>query len=72
MQHLSCSQLVCRGGEMVDALALGASEATHGGSSPLPGTKLENLFMKVTDILSRKTASEAVIGYWFTRYSLFY
>ncbi len=24
---------------MVDALALGASEATHGGSSPLPGTK---------------------------------
>jgi hypothetical protein len=25
---------------MVDALALGASEATHGGSSPLPGTKL--------------------------------
>ncbi len=29
----------CRGGEMVDALALGASEATHGGSSPLPGTK---------------------------------
>src|SRR3989344_1767494 len=27
-----------RGGEMVDALALGASGATHGGSSPLPGT----------------------------------
>lgn len=25
---------------MVDALALGASEATHGGSSPLPGTYL--------------------------------
>jgi hypothetical protein len=24
---------------MVDALALGASEETHGGSSPLPGTK---------------------------------
>lgn len=29
----------CRGGEMVDALALGASGATHGGSSPLLGTK---------------------------------
>lgn len=28
---------------MVDALALGASEATHGGSSPLPGTS-SNLF----------------------------
>ena len=27
-----------RSGEMVDALALGASEATHGGSSPLSGT----------------------------------
>ncbi len=24
---------------MVDALVLGTSEATHGGSSPLPGTK---------------------------------
>jgi hypothetical protein len=26
------------GGEMVDALALGASGAIHGGSSPLPRT----------------------------------
>lgn len=28
----------CRDGEMVDALALGASGETHGGSSPLLGT----------------------------------
>ena len=28
------------GGEMVDALALGASGVTHGGSSPLPRTRL--------------------------------
>ncbi len=27
-----------RGGEMVDTHALGACEATHGGSSPLLGT----------------------------------
>ena len=27
----------CRDGEMADALALGASAARHGGSSPLPG-----------------------------------
>ena len=27
-----------RGGEMADTLALGASAARHGGSSPLPGT----------------------------------
>ena len=25
--------------KLVDVLALGASEVTHGGSSPLPGTK---------------------------------
>lgn len=25
--------------KLADALALGASEVTHGGSSPLPGTK---------------------------------
>ena len=31
---------ISRGGETVDALALGASEATHGGSSPLPGTTI--------------------------------
>jgi len=35
---LYCRAKKSRGGEMVDALALGASEATHGGSSPLPGT----------------------------------
>ena len=29
---------VGRGGEMADTLALGASAARHGGSSPLPGT----------------------------------
>jgi hypothetical protein len=29
---------ICRDGEMVDALALGASGETHGGSSPLLGT----------------------------------
>lgn len=28
---------------MVDALALGASGAIHGGSNPLPGTKLKIL-----------------------------
>jgi hypothetical protein len=28
----------CAGGETVDALALGASGVTHGGSSPLPRT----------------------------------
>ena len=27
--------------KLVDALALGASGVTHGGSSPLPGTKLK-------------------------------
>jgi hypothetical protein len=30
------------GGEMVDALALGASGEIHGGSSPLPRT-MENI-----------------------------
>lgn len=29
---------VCTGGEMADTLALGASAARHGGSSPLPCT----------------------------------
>ena len=29
----------CTGGEMADTLALGASAARHGGSSPLPCTK---------------------------------
>jgi len=28
---------------MVDALALGASEETHGGSSPLPGTHIKTV-----------------------------
>ena len=28
----------CAGGEMADTLALGASAARHGGSSPLPRT----------------------------------
>ncbi len=41
---------LCRGGETVDALALGASEATHGGSSPLPGT--ESIFTLVLYDLS--------------------
>ena len=30
--------LYCAGGETVDTLALGASAARHGGSSPLPRT----------------------------------
>ena len=34
------------GGEMVDALALGASEATHEGSSPFLGTKQKNAMKK--------------------------
>ncbi len=33
----------CRDGEMVDALALGASGETHGGSSPLLGTNYSRL-----------------------------
>ncbi len=31
----------CTGGEMADTLALGASAARHGGSSPLPCTNIE-------------------------------
>lgn len=32
------SKIICPDGEMVDALASGASGAIHGGSSPLSGT----------------------------------
>ena len=41
-----------RGGEMADALALGASAARHGGSTPLPGTTSE-LTLKARQCKSR-------------------
>ncbi len=42
------------GGEMADALALGASGVTHGGSSPLPRTGLQEktrLFSKSSHLV---------------------
>jgi hypothetical protein len=39
--------------KLVDALALGASEATHGGSSPLLGT---NKTAKAVFVVTRKQA----------------
>ncbi len=39
--------IYARVAKLVDALALGASEATHEGSSPFPGTSIQN-----TDFLS--------------------
>ena len=41
------NQRYARVAKLADALALGASEATHGGSSPLPRTKL-----KIPDTMS--------------------
>ncbi len=38
-QKNTCDHIkICVGGEMADTLALGASAARHGGSSPLPRT----------------------------------
>lgn len=46
------------GGEMVDTLALGASVARHGGSSPLPGTEGDTLCLKHTNRLINRANLE--------------
>jgi 23S rRNA pseudouridine1911/1915/1917 synthase len=45
---------------MADTLALGASGATHGGSSPLPGTMIKSIFLNNDLVAVEKPAGLAV------------
>ncbi len=44
--------------KLADALALGASEATHEGSSPFPGTKMELKIFEEAEMRDARSASQ--------------
>ena len=50
--------------ELVDALVSDASEATHGSSSLLSYTKLENIFQKEVKNIKEKSYEQNYLNRW--------